>query len=95
MSRGRCTQDHVCSVRSRAGSALRSEPLKGRGKPIRFERGGLVIQALRSLGPEHATPQWLNKLRRSVPAAKHRALLDDLTLAPGWMQPTLRAMAAD
>ena len=56
---------------------------------------GLVIQALRSLGPEHATPKRLKKLRRTLPAAERRTLLDDLTLAPGWMQPTLRALAAD
>jgi hypothetical protein len=56
---------------------------------------GLVIQALRSLGPEHVTPQRLKQLRRSVPAAERRTLLDDLSLAPGWMQPTLRALAAD
>jgi len=56
---------------------------------------GLVIQALRSLGPEHVTPQRLEKLMRSVPAAERRTLLDDLSLAPGWMQPALRALAAD
>jgi hypothetical protein len=56
---------------------------------------GLVIQALHSLGPEHVTPQRLEKLRRSVPVAELRTLLDDLTLAPGWMQPALRALAAD
>jgi hypothetical protein len=56
---------------------------------------GLVIQALRSLGPTHVTPQRLEKLRRSVPATERRTLLDDLSLAPGWMQPTLRALAAD
>ena len=56
---------------------------------------GLVIQALRSLGPEHVTPQRFEKLRRSVPADERRTLLDDLSLAPGWMQPTLRALAAD
>ena len=56
---------------------------------------GLVIQALRSLGPVHVTPQRLEKLRRSVPVAERRTLLDDLTLAPGWMQPTLRALATE
>ena len=56
---------------------------------------GLVIQALRSLGPEHLTPQRLAKLRRTLPADERRTLMDDLTLAPGWMQPTLRALAAD
>jgi Family of unknown function (DUF6088) len=56
---------------------------------------GLVIQALRSLGVEHLTPQRMSKLRRTIPAAQRRVLLDDLTLAPGWFQPTLRALAAD
>ncbi len=56
---------------------------------------GLVIQALRSLGPEHVTPQRLEWLMRSIPAAERRTLLDDLSLAPGWMQPTLRALATD
>ena len=56
---------------------------------------GLVIQALRSLGPAHVTPQRLNKLRRTLPVDQRRALLHDLALAPGWMQPTLRALAAD
>jgi len=55
---------------------------------------GLVIQALRSLGPDHVTPQRLSKLRRTIPADQRHALLDDLTLAPGWMQPTLRALAS-
>ena len=56
---------------------------------------GLVIQALRSLGPAHVTPQRLEKLRRSVPVTERRTLLADLTLAPGWMQPILRVLAAD
>ena len=56
---------------------------------------GLVIQALRSLGPAHVTPERLEKLRRSVPAIERGTLLADLTLAPGWMQPILRDLAAD
>jgi Family of unknown function (DUF6088) len=55
---------------------------------------GLVIQALRSLGPDHVTPQRLNKLRRTIPPDQRQALLNDLPLAPGWMHPTLRALAS-
>ena len=33
-------------------------------------------------------------LSRSVPVAERRTLLDDLGLAPGWMQPALGALAA-
>ena len=56
---------------------------------------GLVIQALRSLGADHVTPQRMSKLRRTIPADARRTLLDDLTLAPGWLRPTLLALAAD
>jgi Family of unknown function (DUF6088) len=56
---------------------------------------GLVIQALRSLGPEHVTPQRMKKLRRTLPIDQRHALLKDVALAPGWLQPTLRALAAD
>jgi hypothetical protein len=55
---------------------------------------GLVIQALRSLGPDHVTPQRLSKLRRTIPPNQRQALLNDLPLAPGWMHPTLRALAS-
>ncbi len=56
---------------------------------------GLVIQALRSLGPTQLTLQRLEKLMCSVAAAERRGLVDDLSLAPGWMQPALRALAFD
>jgi hypothetical protein len=54
---------------------------------------GLVIQALRSLGPAHIGPERLARLQRTLPAAERRALLDDLALAPTWMRPLLRQLA--
>lgn len=54
---------------------------------------GLVIQALRSLGPSHLTARDLNKLGQALPEFERRTLIEDLTLAPGWMQPALRALA--
>ena len=55
---------------------------------------GLVIQALRSLGPENVTPERLAHLRRVLSANERNSLLADLRLAPGWMQPMLRQVAA-
>jgi len=55
--------------------------------------GGLVIQALKSLGAQHITPERLALLRARLPAAERARLLDDLALAPGWMQPILRDLA--
>jgi hypothetical protein len=54
---------------------------------------GLVIQALRNLGADHLTARHLNKLERALQEFERRTLLEDLTLAPGWMQPALRAVA--
>ena len=56
---------------------------------------GLVIQGLRSLGPEHLTPQRLAQLRRTLPAHERRILASSLALAPLWMHASLRALAAD
>lgn len=54
---------------------------------------GLVIQAFRSLGRQHITPQRIAHLKRSVPAAKRRALIKDLRFAPAWMHPIFRELA--
>ena len=54
---------------------------------------GLVIQALRSLGPAHIGRDRLERLRRTLPASERRALLDDLALAPTWMRPLLLDLA--
>lgn len=56
---------------------------------------GLVIQGLRSLGPGHVTPKHLAHLRKRLPARERRLLSTDLALAPLWMHPSLRALAAD
>jgi len=56
---------------------------------------GLVIQAFKSLGPEHITPQRVAHLRKTIPAGERARLLVDLGLAPAWMRPTLRELAQD
>lgn len=56
---------------------------------------GLLIQAFKSLGPRHITPQRLAHLRKTLPAAERARLLADLNLAPAWMRPMLRELAQD
>ena len=55
---------------------------------------GLLIQAFRELGHDHVTPERLTHLKRTLPAAERRKLLDDLRLAPTWMHPIFRELAA-
>lgn len=56
---------------------------------------GLVIQAFKSLGQEHITPQRLAHLRKTLPAVERARLLADMDLAPAWMRPLLRELAQD
>lgn len=55
---------------------------------------GLLIQALRELGKDHVTPDRIAHLKRTIPAGERRGLLDDLRLAPTWMHPIFRELAA-
>jgi len=54
---------------------------------------GLVIQALRNIGPENITHERLEPLRRALPDAERRTLLADLALAPTWTRPFIRRLA--
>jgi hypothetical protein len=56
---------------------------------------GLLIQGLRELGKEHATEARIKHLRQTLPADKRRELLKDLKLAPAWMHPIFRELAAE
>jgi hypothetical protein len=55
---------------------------------------GLLIQAFRELGRDHVTPERRAHLKRTLPAAERRKLLDDLRLAPTWMHPIFCELAA-
>lgn len=56
---------------------------------------GLMIQAFKSLGPGHITPQRIEHLRKTLPKAERAKLLSDLNLAPAWMRPLLQSVATD
>ena len=55
---------------------------------------GLLVQALRALGEGHVTPARVAHLRRTLPAAARRGLARDQGLAPAWMRPIFRELAA-
>jgi hypothetical protein len=56
---------------------------------------GMLIQALRAVGRANLTPARRYHLRRTIPAAQRRKLLDDLRFAPSWMHPIFRELAED
>ena len=56
---------------------------------------GLLIQALRELGPQQITPQRRHHLKKTIPSDQRRALLKDLRLAPAWMHPIFHELAEE
>lgn len=56
---------------------------------------GLLIQAFRELGEKHVTRERRKHLKRTLPAKARRELLNDIRLAPAWMQPIFRELAEE
>lgn len=54
---------------------------------------GLLIQAFKSFGQLHITPEHIARLRKALPAQERTKVLKDLALAPAWMRPLLREVA--
>lgn len=81
------------SIRSSVRSRRRQRLWRERSPFATGRLSGLLIQAFRELGREHATPERRAHLKRTLPAAERRKLLDDLRLAPTWMHPIFRDLA--
>lgn len=58
------------------------------------ESSNLVFAALRGLGKAHVTMDRVAHLQRLLPLRQRAQLLKDLPLAPAWMHPFLRHIAA-
>ena len=56
---------------------------------------GLLIQALRNLGPVHVTTARIRRLRKTLPETERRGLLKDIALAPAWMRPYFVELARE
>jgi hypothetical protein len=66
-----------------------------RGMAAANQTAGMLIQALKSLGPKHITKQRIAHLRKVIPQDERRKLIRRLSLAPAWMRPFLMEIAAD
>lgn len=55
---------------------------------------GLVLAALQYLGKAHVTQERIDHLRKTLSTEDRRKLLKDLPIAPAWLHPHLRAIAA-
>ncbi|MGD0234617.1 MAG: DUF6088 family protein [Syntrophorhabdales bacterium] len=56
---------------------------------------GLVIQALRHLGPRHVDDSVIRTLRRKLSSQDKKRLLKDIAFAPSWVGAHMRAIARE
>jgi hypothetical protein len=69
------------------GRSKRKMAAAGRGS-------GLVMAALRALGPKHIETRHIEHLRELLPSDERSRLMKVLRYAPAWMHPHLRQIAA-
>ena len=60
---------------------------------FRLPESGLIVQALKSLGQEHVTPDAISKIRAWLPASLRARVLADTATATGWVYAALRQIA--
>ena len=56
---------------------------------------GLVFSALRYMGKQHLSPEYIAHLRKVLSPEDRKRLIKDLHYAPAWMHAALREIAAD
>jgi hypothetical protein len=54
---------------------------------------GLLIQALKAIGPIRITSEQVSHLQKTIPFSERRQLLSKMALAPAWMYPFLKSIA--
>ena len=60
---------------------------------FRFPESGLVVQALKSLGQQHVTPEVTSKIRAWLDPSLRAPVLADTATATGWVYAALRQIA--
>ena len=62
---------------------------------FKLRESGLIVQALKSLGQEHITPDVISTLRRRVPENLRSKILLDTRTATGWVHAVIQRIAAE
>jgi hypothetical protein len=60
---------------------------------FKLRESGLIVQALRSLGQEHVTPEVVTKIRSWLPPSLRAKVLEDTRTATGWVYATIQRIA--
>jgi hypothetical protein len=59
---------------------------------FKLKESGLIVQALRSLGPDHITPEVISKIREWLPEPLRAKVLTDTKTATGWAYSAIQRM---
>jgi hypothetical protein len=62
---------------------------------MKLKESGLIVQALKSLGPEQITPEIIHKLREWLPKSMRAKVLTDTKTATGWVYSTIQQIAGE
>jgi hypothetical protein len=62
---------------------------------MKLKESGLIVQALKSLGPEQITPEIIHKLREWLPKSMRAKVLADTKTATGWVYSTIQQIAGE
>ena len=60
---------------------------------FKLRESGLIVQALKSLGPDRVTPDVISKIRRWLPNRLWAKVLMDTRTATGWVYAALQRIA--
>jgi hypothetical protein len=60
---------------------------------FKMRESGLIVQALRSLGQEHVTPEVITKIRSWLPPSLLSKVVEDSKTATGWVYATIQRIA--
>ncbi|MGB9146659.1 MAG: DUF6088 family protein [Acidobacteriaceae bacterium] len=62
---------------------------------VKLKESGLIVQALRSLGPERITPEVISKIRAWLPKPLRGRVLADTKTATGWIYSAIQQIAQE
>jgi hypothetical protein len=62
---------------------------------MKLKESGLIVQALKSLGPEQINPEIIHKLREWLPKSMRAKVLADTKTATGWVYSAIQQIAGE
>ena len=62
---------------------------------FRYQESSLIVQAIKSIGPEHITPQIIAKIRKWLDPKLYDRILADTSTVTGWVYATIREVSRE